>query len=189
MESRIKDTIEYRDKASRILAHKTSRLETEARKRHEDHAKSKERNKEQRAATRKRNVAVKIRKEAEAREYDRLWIAERGGVRRPAGWPSGTWRAIKVGAFIGAPFETEDVFVRDGYVCQLCFENTDRLFGCLDDTYPNADHIHPLSRGGAHTFGNLQTTCRRCNARKGTKLMSELNFDPITGNVIWDSRQ
>jgi 5-methylcytosine-specific restriction endonuclease McrA len=29
------------------------------------------------------------------------------------------------------------------------------------------DHMIPSSRGGAHTWTNLVTACKRCNAKKG----------------------
>lgn len=49
------------------------------------------------------------------------------------------------------------VFKRDGYRCVKC--------GCEEDLA--ADHIHSELRGGQATLENLQTLCRRCNARKG----------------------
>ncbi len=48
------------------------------------------------------------------------------------------------------------VMERDGGVCQEC--------GSLD--YPQIDHIHPVSLGGATEEENLQVLCRVCNARK-----------------------
>lgn len=35
------------------------------------------------------------------------------------------------------------------------------------------DHVVPLSRGGKHEDANLAPACRRCNASKGNKLLSE----------------
>lgn len=51
------------------------------------------------------------------------------------------------------------VFERDAYRCKHCN-------GWIDLC---ADHIIPESKGGATTYENLQTLCRSCNSRKGTK--------------------
>lgn len=51
------------------------------------------------------------------------------------------------------------VFERDGYRCVTCGDHHDLT----------CDHITPESKGGAATFDNLQTMCRPCNSRKGTK--------------------
>lgn len=52
------------------------------------------------------------------------------------------------------------VFERDKYRCRRCKT-------WLDLT---CDHIIPESKGGATTFDNLQTLCRRCNSSKGRKV-------------------
>lgn len=52
----------------------------------------------------------------------------------------------------------EAVFERDGRSCRSC--------GSLSDL--SLDHVDPFCRGGATTFENLQTLCRRCNSRKGS---------------------
>lgn len=57
------------------------------------------------------------------------------------------------------------VFTRDGGVCQLCslpIENRQEF---------QLDHIVPLSRGGAHTYDNVQATHRKCNMVKSNKLL------------------
>lgn len=38
------------------------------------------------------------------------------------------------------------------------------------------DHVVPRSRGGAHSWDNCVACCRRCNARKADRLLSELGW-------------
>jgi len=54
----------------------------------------------------------------------------------------------------------DEVFERDNYTCRHC-GSTDHL---------TADHIYPESKGGETTLDNLQTLCRSCNSRKGTRI-------------------
>jgi 5-methylcytosine-specific restriction endonuclease McrA len=51
------------------------------------------------------------------------------------------------------------VFERDGWKCLAC--------GNRDDL--TVDHVVPESKGGTHDDSNLQTLCKSCNSRKGTK--------------------
>ena len=37
------------------------------------------------------------------------------------------------------------------------------------ETYPSIDHIKPISKGGKHTWDNVQLLCRHCNCLKGNK--------------------
>ena len=56
------------------------------------------------------------------------------------------------------------VFDRDGWRCQICGKATPKER--RGSHYPNApelDHRIPLSRGGSHTYDNVQCSCRRCN--------------------------
>lgn len=52
------------------------------------------------------------------------------------------------------------VFERDKYRCVYC--GTHLNLTC--------DHIFPESKGGETTFDNLQTMCKSCNSKKGTKV-------------------
>lgn len=42
---------------------------------------------------------------------------------------------------------------------------------------PSIDHVIPLSRGGAHAMGNVQSAHLRCNSSKGDKLIGEVIED------------
>jgi len=58
------------------------------------------------------------------------------------------------------------VLVRDRFTCQIC--------GRSPATQPgvalHVDHIHPWSRGGDNSSGNLRVLCFDCNLGKGDKL-------------------
>ena len=54
----------------------------------------------------------------------------------------------------------KQVFERDEYRCRACKTHVDLT----------VDHVHPESKGGATSFDNLQTLCKPCNSRKGTKV-------------------
>lgn len=54
------------------------------------------------------------------------------------------------------------VFERDGFRCRHCGSQSAL----------QADHVFPESSGGPTTIGNLQTLCRSCNQRKGSRLPS-----------------
>lgn len=58
------------------------------------------------------------------------------------------------------------IIARDNGTCYLC------------GTKPTGsdltiDHVVPLSKGGSHTADNLRVACRRCNIRKGDRLLKE----------------
>jgi len=65
------------------------------------------------------------------------------------------------------------VFDRDGWKCKLCGVDTPRsLRGKTSSRSPELDHVIPLSRGGTHTWGNVQCACRKCNGSKGAKIIT-----------------
>jgi hypothetical protein len=51
------------------------------------------------------------------------------------------------------------VFQRDGFTCNHC--------GCGSSL--SVDHIKPVKAGGDDSLSNLQTLCRSCNSKKGSK--------------------
>ncbi len=66
-------------------------------------------------------------------------------------------------------FSRWDIFERDGWVCQICHELVDETMDGHKPLGPTLDHIIPVSRGGTHTWDNVQLAHRRCNSRKGAR--------------------
>jgi len=56
------------------------------------------------------------------------------------------------------------IFARDNYTCQYCGVQTRDL---------TIDHILPKRHGGGMHWENLVACCRRCNTRKGDKLLPQ----------------
>lgn len=76
-------------------------------------------------------------------------------------------------------FSHEEIFERDGWVCQLCFESVPRdLTDQYHPLYPNLDHIIPLKaaipldENPGHVRSNVQLTHRVCNVTKKNKILS-----------------
>ena len=59
-----------------------------------------------------------------------------------------------------------NVLWRDKLQCQYCVKtfNSEEL---------TLDHVIPKSRGGENTWENLVTACKRCNQKKGARLLHE----------------
>lgn len=65
-----------------------------------------------------------------------------------------------------------DIFTRDNWTCRICAIATpSRLRGTHEPNAPELDHITPISKGGSHTWMNLQCLCRSCNNNKSNKLI------------------
>ncbi|XP_002961695.2 uncharacterized protein LOC9662507 [Selaginella moellendorffii] len=75
-----------------------------------------------------------------------------------------------------------NVFIRDKFKCQYCDHDRDLTI----------DHVLPVSKGGGHSWDNLVTACKRCNGKKGSRLLEdvEMKLDkaPKEPNVM-DSRE
>lgn len=77
-------------------------------------------------------------------------------------------RARESGAFVSAVNRNE-IFERDGYVCQLCGGGVLPFVPHYHPLHPTIDHIIPLAAGGTHEPGNTQTAHNGCNASKGSR--------------------
>lgn len=79
----------------------------------------------------------------------------------------------------GAPAEVgislRKLIKRDGLTCKICglpcFDGGDYLA----DLYPTIDHIIPISKGGGHTWSNVQIAHRICNRNKSNLIGKEWN--------------
>jgi 5-methylcytosine-specific restriction endonuclease McrA len=69
---------------------------------------------------------------------------------------------IRLNRYVHAPYKgvtltRQNIFKRDNFECQYCSTKKDLTL----------DHVVPSSRGGGHSWLNLVTACKRCNAKKG----------------------
>lgn len=77
--------------------------------------------------------------------------------------------------FIDESITLDELIVRDCGICQICglaIDLEDIKDGHIRSLYPTLDHIIPLSKGGSHTWDNVQLAHMKCNAQKGTKLIT-----------------
>lgn len=70
-------------------------------------------------------------------------------------------------------FTDREIFERDGWVCGLCGDPTDRSPGAIERR-PSLDHVVPITRHGHHTRRNTRCTHWICNSRKTNRLDSEI---------------
>jgi len=78
-------------------------------------------------------------------------------------------RCRKYGVYYDASVTRDKVIARDHGVCQICgvkCDETDKGWGSFGERYPTVDHIIPLSKGGTHTWDNVQCACAICNSYK-----------------------
>jgi hypothetical protein len=76
-------------------------------------------------------------------------------------------------------FGKQEIFERDGWICQLCgrpVKKCKRRGGGYDPDAPQLDHIVPLNAKGSHTRANVQLTHARCNIKKHVKLLGQLRL-------------
>ena len=66
---------------------------------------------------------------------------------------------------------------RDGNRCVYCRND-------IRDREWHMDHRYPYSRGGRSHIGNLVTSCRDCNLRKGTALWEPVYHPPLEAHII-----
>ncbi len=71
------------------------------------------------------------------------------------------------------PVNRQQVFSRDGWVCQLCGKPVDPELLWPALLSKSLDHRIPMAKGGPHTEGNCQLAHLICNVRKGAALLAQ----------------
>ncbi len=78
-------------------------------------------------------------------------------------------------------FSRRNVLVRDRHRCQYCHQEFPGVLLTLD-------HVVPISRGGATTWENVVTACKKCNNKKGHQMLSEVGLQlarpPKTPSIL-----
>jgi 5-methylcytosine-specific restriction endonuclease McrA len=70
----------------------------------------------------------------------------------------------------------QKIACRDKHTCYLCGKIFD---GVLDICF---DHIIPESKGGAHRYSNVASSCFKCNSSKHAKMPEQL--DPVRRKIV-----
>lgn len=71
------------------------------------------------------------------------------------------------------PIDRDEIFERDGWICQLCGKPVDKNARWPEPHMPSIDHIIPLSLGGPHLRTNIQCAHLTCNMSKGNRTVGE----------------
>lgn len=75
----------------------------------------------------------------------------------------------------GAPkVSKRGVLIRDNRTCAYCGGHATTV-----------DHVHPRSKGGTNTWTNLVASCQRCNHKKGSRDLAEVQ-ERYGMKLLWD---
>jgi 5-methylcytosine-specific restriction endonuclease McrA len=72
---------------------------------------------------------------------------------------------------------TPELMERDDWTCGLCGSPIPPLASWPDPLFGTVDHVVPLSRGGTHTWSNVQAAHLRCNMSKNDQMPDEYSED------------
>ena len=126
----------------------------------------------------------KLKEPIKCKECDKLFKRKRKGVifcstrcSDKHGWRINDIRRrkkLKENGIIEWDINIERLIKRDGQVCEICggdvnlkdFHYTEEGHFIARDKYPSIDHIKPVSKGGTHTWDNVQLAHRQCNSFK-----------------------
>ena len=75
-------------------------------------------------------------------------------------------------------FSAEEIFERDGWLCQICHEEIDQDLVFPHPRSVSLDHVIPIARGGLHRRDNVQCAHLSCNSSKGSRSMQKMRPSP-----------
>jgi 5-methylcytosine-specific restriction endonuclease McrA len=96
---------------------------------------------------------------------------ERPGVFRSSSGSVTVPAVLRLRSFVKIPYRATvplnrtAVLARDNKTCAYCGKHGDTM-----------DHVVPRARGGRHVWENVVAACKRCNAKKDDKLLSEIGW-------------
>jgi hypothetical protein len=73
-------------------------------------------------------------------------------------------------------FESLEIFMRDGWICQLCKKRVNKKLKWPHPMSASLDHIIPVNNGGPHTKVNCQLAHLRCNISAGIGGVKQLRM-------------
>jgi 5-methylcytosine-specific restriction endonuclease McrA len=124
-----------------------------------DHyAKNAERRKAQSLAWYRANTERALQRQKEYTASRPIELRRANGRRR-----RGTRRAIEKRVFVEA-VDSRTVFERDKGQCGICMKPVDPASNW------EIDHIMPISKGGPHSYANVQLAHRKCNRSKAARV-------------------
>jgi len=82
-------------------------------------------------------------------------------------------KAKKEGASIVTHFNPKEIFMRDGWKCQICGGMVLKRAVVPHPMAPTIDHIIPLAEGGTHEPKNVQCAHFICNSKKRDKAVND----------------
>jgi len=108
-----------------------------------------------------------------AQECNRQRAEAAGYVGRPNHRISYYARARRLDLPREVGISLKKLIERDGLTCSIC--GLPCIYGgdYLSDLYPSIDHIVPMSKGGGHTWSNIQVAHRICNINKSNLIGKE----------------
>lgn len=83
---------------------------------------------------------------------------------------SGRYKEIKARGEFDVTVTLKNVFEKYDGVCCSCGKKLTFEVNQSSNDYPSIDHITPISKGGSHTWENVQLLCRWCNSKKGARI-------------------